>query len=364
MTDNPNKTQYLAYIGKQLPIATAFFKQYETETSWSAEKQAMHSVTISGSKIGAIVGDCKYRTPLDVFLDMTLQKAPFGGNYKTRRGQAMEHEIAFEAAEVLHGKLGGGLNLSHPEKPYFTCQIDETIKTSTLGAFPCECKWIGFPTSDWGKGSNIDAAGNIITGDSQIPRDYYDQVMWQLGLMKACYGDKAPAFAILAAIIKNEPQPRIYIIHFDEELFNSLCEKAEAFLFENIIAGVAPEMTEEEVKKLEQADNKKKKTVEGDFINLDGDKSEKEIFEASLKYSQINAQINELKKELEEVKTQLIASIGEHEGVMCYGNLIATYKTTKDKVKFNEKLFAEKHPDLYEQFSEKVQGSRVFSNKL
>ena len=183
MTDNPNKTQYLAYIGKQLPIATAFFKQYETETSWSAEKQAMHSVTISGSKIGAIVGDCKYRTPLDVFLDMTLQKAPFGGNYKTRRGQAMEHEIAFEAAEVLHGKLGGGLTLSHPEKPYFTCQIDETIKTSTLGAFPCECKWIGFPTADWGKGSNIDAAGNIITEDSQIPRDYYDQVMWQLGLM-------------------------------------------------------------------------------------------------------------------------------------------------------------------------------------
>jgi hypothetical protein len=49
---------------------------------------------------------------------------------------------------------------------------------------------------------------------------------------------------------------------------------------------------------------------------------------------------------------------------MCYGNLIATYKTTKDKIKFNEKLFAEKHPDLYEQFSEKVSGSRVFSNKL
>ena len=118
------------------------------------------------------------------------------------------------------------------------------------------------------------------------------------------------------------------------------------------------------MQKLEKANNKKAKTVEGDFLNLDGDSSEKEVFEASLKYSQINAQMNELKKELDEVKQLLISKIGEHEGVMCYGNLIATYKTSKDKLKFNEKLFAEKNPELYEQYSEKVQGSRIFSNKL
>ena len=347
-----------------IPRAKAFFSQYVTENSWSAEKQAYHAATISGSKIGAIAGHCKYKTPLDVFLEMTLQRAPFAGNYKTRRGQAMEHEIAFEAAEVLHGKLGGGLDLVHPSKKWLTCQIDETIKTSTLGAFICECKLVHFPTAEWGKGSNIDAGGNIITEDSQIPAHYHDQVMFQIGMLKACLGDKAPDFGILSAIIKNEPQPRIYVIHYNEDEFNALVEAGEKFLFENVIPNVAPEMSEEEIKKLEQIDNKKKKTVEGDFINLDGDKSEKEIFEASLKYAQLNAQINELKKELEEVKTQLIASIGEHEGVMCYGNLIATYKTTKDKIKFNEKLFAEKYPDLYEQFSEKVQGSRVFSNKL
>lgn len=355
---------YSDFVEKRYPKALAYFSKYVTENSWSAEKQAKHSLTISGSKIGAIAGDSRWHTALDVYLNMNLEKAPFGGNAKTRRGQALEHEIAYEASEVLHGTLGGGMELVHPDFKGFTCQIDETMKSDVLGVVLVECKWISFPTNEWGKGSNIDAGGNIIEEDSQIPRDYFDQVQWQLGIATAVYKEKAPSMAILTAIIKNEPVPRIYTIHFDEKLFNELLLKAEAFLFENLIAGVAPEMSESEMQQLEKANNKKKKTVEGDFLDLNGNKAEKELFETAIKYSEINSQIKELQKQLDEVKQKLINEIGEHEGVMAYGTLIATYKTSKDRIKFNEKLFAEKHPDLYEQFCETVAGSRVFSNKL
>lgn len=354
---------YQNYVNSQYSPALLFFKNFETETSWTAEKSAKHSLVISGSKIGAIAGDSRWHTPLDVFLNMTLQKEPFAGNSRTRRGQALEHEIAYEASELLQGKLGGGMDLVHPDFQGFTCQIDETLKTPLLGVVLVECKWIQNPTNQWGKGSLIDAGGNIVTEDSQIPDDYYDQVQWQLGICNAVYKEQAPKMAILSAVIKNEIVPRLYVIHFDEEKFNSLLEIAEDFLFNHIIPKVAPEPSERELQELQAKANKKAKTESGDFLSLEGDQ-EKSLFEASVKYSELNAQINELKKEQDEVKQNIISLIGEHEGIMAYGSVVATYKTGKDKIKFNEKLFAAQHPELYEQYCETVAGSRIFSNKL
>lgn len=355
---------YSNYIQTQYPIALNYFKQFVTAKSWSAEKMAKHSLVISGSKIGAICNDSKWHTPLDVYMNMSLKKEPFGGNYKTRRGQALESEIAFEASELLQGHLGGGMELVHPDFAGFTCQIDETLQTPVLGVVIVECKWISYPTNEWGKGSNIDAGGNIIAEDSAIPQDYKDQVMWQLGIINACYADRAPKIAILSAVIKNEPAPRIYVIHYDEERFNFLMQKAEDFLFNNVIAGVAPEMTELELEEFQEKTNKNHQTIAGDYLNLQGDSQEQQLFEQSVRYSALNAQIAELKKEQDEIKQQIIASIGEHEGLIAYGNVIATYKSTKDKVKFNEKLFAEQHRELYEQYCETVKGSRIFSNKI
>ena len=355
---------YQNYISQQYPKAFTYFSNFVTEHSWSAEKQAKHSLTISGSKIGAIANKSKWHSPLDVFLAMTLQKEPFTGNAKTRRGQALEHEIAYEASEILQGKLGGGMELVYPEFNGFTCQIDETLKTPLLGVVLVECKWISsFITNDWGKGSIIDAGGNIVTEDSQIPSDYFAQVQWQLGICNAVYKDKASKMAILSAVIRNEPAPRLYVIHFDEEYFNELLAKAEDFLFNHIITNTAPEMTEQEIQQMQSNANKKAKTETGDMLTLEGD-AEKSLFEDSVRYSALNAQITELKKELEEVKLRIIGSIGDHEGVMAYGNVVATYKTSKDKIKFNEKLFAAKEPELYEQYCEVVAGSRIFSNKL
>lgn len=355
--------QYRDYCFHQYSKAFQFFSPYVTSVSWSADKMAKHSLTVSGSKIGAIVGHCKYRTPLDVFLDMTLQRAPFAGNYKTRRGQAMEHEIAYEASEILHGTLGGGMELVHPDFNGFTCQIDETMKSEVLGVIICECKWISYASDEWGKGSNIDAGGNIIEEDSQIPQDYHDQVMWQLGIINAVYTDKAPKMAILSAVIKNEPQPRIYVIHYDENAFYELMAKAETFLFDNVIANQAPEMSESDIKALEDA-QKKQKTVEGDYLSLEGTQ-EKELLELANKYKETAFQISELTALKDLLKEKMVAIIGTHEGVTSHdGTLIATYKSTKSKVKFNEKLFAQDNPSLYQQYSEIVDGSRIFSNKL
>jgi len=355
--------QYKKYCSTQYIKAFNYFQKYITPTSWTAEKMARHSLTVSGSKIGAIAGHCRYRTPLDVFLDMTLNKAPFGGNYKTRRGQAMEHEVAYEASELLHAQLGGGMELVHPDFNGFTCQIDETMKTPIYGAILCECKWITYPTDEWGKGSNIDASGTIIEEDSQIPQDYFDQVMWQLGIATAVYKENAPKFAILSAVIKNESVPRIYVIHLDNDYFNDLMSKAETFLFDNVIANKAPEMSEQDIKELEKT-QKKQQTVEGDFLALD-ELKEKELLETAVKYKEIAFQIAELTTLKDALKEKMINVIGDHEGVISHeGALIATYKTAKAKTKFNEKQFASEHPDLYQQYSEVVEGSRIFSNKL
>lgn len=354
---------YENYSKAQYNKALIFFKPYETETSWNYQKMASHSLTVSGSKIGAIAGHSAYKTALDVFLDMTLRKPPFTGNSKTRRGQAMEHETAYEAAEALHGKLGGGMELVYPDFKGFTCQIDETLKCDSLGLVLCECKLIAFPSKEWGKGSKIDADGNIIEEDSQIPHDYHDQVMWQLGITKAVYKDKAPDTAILSAIIKNEPKPRIFVIRFNEDEFNNLLKVAENFLFECVMKDTAPELTEEQQKALDEQANKKAKTVEGDFLQVENDRA-KELFELSLKYADLNQQIKELTEQQGEIKGKLIEAIGAHEGITAYGTLIATYKTAKAKLKFNEKKFAESEPELYKKFCEEVAGTRIFNNKL
>jgi hypothetical protein len=71
--------------------------------------------------------------------------------------------------------------------------------------------------------------------------------------------------------------------------------------------------------------------------------------------------INEI-NEAKSLKEKMINVIGDHEGVISHeGTVIATYKTAKSKTKFNEKQFASEHPDLYQQYSEVIEGSRIFS---
>lgn len=355
-----SESLYEDYVKQNYSDAVAYFSQFVTPASWSAEKQAEHSLSISGSKIGAIAGKCMFRNALDVFLEMKRRKEPFCGNYKTRRGQALEHEIALEASELLNGKLGGGMSLTYPNFKGFTCQIDETIENH-LSAFICECKNIENPVKNaWGEGSLIDAGGNIVKEDSQIPADYRAQVMWQMAILKANFKDKAPDFAVLSALIHYEPQPRIYVIHYDENEANELLEIAQKFLFENVIADKEPEVNLSAFDELQ----KKSKAVVDDVLDLAGTDKEKELFSNAMKYGSLGAQINELKAEQDEIKKQILAVIDNHEGVKAYGTLIATYKQSKDKIKFDEKLFASENPELYSKYTSIVKGSRIFSNKI
>ena len=363
--DSKKIESYLTYRNLNIGGAVTHFEPFVTENSWSAQRMAEHSLTISGSKIGAIAGECRWKSPLDVYRDMCLLSTPFAGNAKTRRGQALEHEIAYEASEVLHGKLGGGMSLVHPDFPGFTWQIDETLRSATLGTVLVECKWITFPTADWGDGSVIDAGGNIQKEDSQVPKDYADQVMWQLGIANAVYKSKGVKVdkAIISAIIRNEPAPRIYVINYDEQEFERLTDIAEKFLFENVMQRIPPENSEREIQQMKE-EAKTHKTIAGDYENLEGKPEESELFDAAMKYSELGAQISDLKKQQDEYKKKLIGAIGDHEGVLAYGTVIATYKCGKEKEKFNEKLFAEQNPELYRQYVEVVPGSRTFSNKI
>lgn len=312
----------------------------------SPEWLANHCTHLTGSRIGAIAGASKYADSLDVFQEMLCMVEPWEGNNKTRRGAALEAEIAREACALMWTSPLEGCDLNDVEKPYISAQIDATAVTEQYGPINIECKRIERPARGvWGNGSEFDERGHIVIEDYKIPFDYKCQVYWGLGIANRLFKDKAPKTAILSALIGLEEEPRLYVIHHNEDIFNHLVSVGEDFLFNHLIPEIEPEP-----KKLGSLAEKYAhvETIEGDYIT---DTEEDKALTLATKYAEIDKQIKELTVIKDGYQLQLKAMIAEHEGIKDRnGNLVATYKANKT-TKFDSKALLSKYPSIYEEYN-------------
>ena len=250
---------------------------------------------ITGSRIAAIMGESPFDTPLSVYLEMTGQAKPKEQTEAMYFGTVLEDFIGWEFTNRtgLEIKKMEAI-LQHPVYEIFLANIDFQIVPEEEGIL--ECKNIGeYGHSEWKKGA---------------PRYYYLQGQWYLGVTGLSH-------VTFAAMIGGNK----FIIHKygrDEEIIETMQEKANDFWYCNIVPQIPPD------------------AIEGDLDNLKGmypRHEEGEAIELSEEESDLlgelwtaDVAIRDAEKQIELAKIKMQERMKTAESAWYNGELVCTWK--------------------------------------
>ena len=349
--------EYTNWAYDVMTRAIPFYSKLEKQGELTKPRQFYlnRTVTVGGSDIGAICGLSKYASALQVFSAKTMRIPPFSGNFNTRLGTALESFIYNELPYMIEGaKILGPKEIFDKEHPWRTAQIDNTAFIPGLGNVNIECKK-AMPGKEWGKGSAIIGAGVLDPNgeDDLVPKSYFVQCIWgqAVGLQN---DPNAPKVTLLLAFMPFEQKIRIYVIRYDEEMASALLQAADDFVFNNLMADIPPEPTDEEVSDYHRKDvakDSKEKNVWNDALNV------------ASQLKDVTVQINELKEQQKFLQDEITAHIGDAETVWSDDKtLVASWKTSVTN-RFDVTRFKKEFPDEYARFT-KESVSRRFSLKI
>ena len=190
----------------------------------SPEQIARRREGISASEMAAIVGLDPYRSPIDVFLDKTGRAAPFAGNERTHWGNLLEDPIRNDYATRRGLLVTVPGTLDHPTLPWAKATPDGVCYMPD-SAYPCrglEIKTHSFRVAHlYGE-----------PGTDEVPSHELIQCMWNMFVTGLDVWD-------LVSFI--DGQPADYVIRRDDELIDTLRDRAERFLVDNVKADNPPE---------------------------------------------------------------------------------------------------------------------------
>lgn len=184
---------------------------------------------LGGTDMAAIVGMNPYKSPLSVFLSKRGEMDDMSG-VKAEMGTVLEPLVKAMFARETGLKVSAAPeHVTHPEYPFLGGNPDGVVSTppgwqGALGEGILECKTYDYNTShEWGK-----------PGTEDIPRAYYVQVTWYMGLTgeRLCY---------VAALQRTTGDFGVYPIHFDEETYELLVAEGVRFWNEHILTGDEPQ---------------------------------------------------------------------------------------------------------------------------
>lgn len=183
---------------------------------------ANRNLYIGGSDIAVVMGESRYKTPLQLWLEKTGKTpAPdLSNNQAVRMGVKLEQVVADLFTEET-GKIvrQAPKVYQHKEYPYMVAHIDRLVQgTDEL----LECKTTNaFKSEEW--------------EDFKIPNEYILQVQWYLGITGRTKG--------YVAVLIGGQQFKYSEVNFDEDLFNLMVESAKDF-WNKVQNDIAPELTD------------------------------------------------------------------------------------------------------------------------
>jgi putative phage-type endonuclease len=304
--------------------------------------------SIGGSDASAVLGLNPWRTPMEVWTEKTKGREDFD-NEAMLWGRTLEDVVAREFARrnnvavsqtnmvFYHDKYPLSASLDRfvhapDKKPYYKGEIKTEelleVKTARSG-------------QGWGD-----------SGTDVIPVYYLPQCYQYLGIT----GCKR----IHVAVLIGGSDYRQYVIERDDDLIDQMFSKLNNWWEQFVIKECPPPpRTEEDVKAL--------------YPKGDGSKvvAPAEIEKMVRKESVIKEQIKKLEDEDKALKKSILESMGEAtELVAPNGDLLATWRSTKDRESTNWKALAEdclktksNAPEIIKNFTEMKAGYRTFLNK-
>ena len=309
---------------------------------------------IGGSTVSAIVGQNPWETRHGVYLRLRNEIAPEPDNIAMARGRRYEPIVAeiFQGGRpeyrVAHNRQGTDAPevYEHPDYPYLVGHPDRLLYDSKSNELVAglEIKTSNFANyRKWGD-----------EGTDAIPTNYLIQCQWYAGLAKLPEWRVAVAFLDDFGVMNRYKE---YLIRSDEELFETLVDRAVDFWENNVVPGIPPEIEQiDETTSRWIAERFPCNTEPMDDATVD---EERVISDYLAKRSAFDL----AREELEKTELALKLAIGDRDGLRSEKFGKVTWKRSKDSERVDYRgLCEELNPskELVAKYTKQIEGTRRF----
>jgi putative phage-type endonuclease len=204
-------------------------------------QKAIRRTGLGGSDIGAALGFCQHRSPLDVYREKVEGASP-EENYRMWWGTGLESFIldTLQARPnyftpeppPLASLERGFVTLQHPREPWVLATPDGLARLKDGRRVLLECKTASVKRAEgWGD-----------AGSSDVPTKYAAQCLWTLNVLRAQGEDFSEAWVL---VVFGNREPQRFVIPWDEGRAAWLVFEGRKFWNENVLARVPPTQTQE-----------------------------------------------------------------------------------------------------------------------
>ena len=306
---------------------------------------AWHDYRKSGlgaSEVGAVLGVCPWKTPVDVWLEKTGRTEPFAGNNATYWGTLLEDLVAREYAKKIGKKVRRyGFMM---RRGYLICDIDRLVHDE--GTLPA-------------------IREKIVTDRAMDAKTARDKSLWADGLPMSyeaqglCYMAVMPSVQVMdfACLFMAERDLEIYPLLRDDSAIAEILERIDDWWTRHILRGETPEPTSEEDCKALWGRHRPETVC----------MSTPEVVAALDAIADAKARAKQAEVDEAEAKRIVMAAMQENEALKSPdGKTLATWKNAKDSTKTDWEAVARDAgatEDLIAKHTKNVPGSRRFLAK-
>lgn len=281
---------------------------------------------IGASEVAAILGLSPWETPFSLYLKKTHQVPPTEENDAMRRGHYLEDAVVqwwmHETGEQVIKASAADIIYVHPEHPYMRVTPDRIVK---------------------GRKKILEVKSTAIQMGDSIPDYYLAQVMYQMYVTGI---HQAELIYIQGGLTFGR-----FIVEYDEEFANLIAERVTEFWNENVLGGKEPDAIAVSDLAVKVPKSTPEKSVEADEQALD---QINVLREKKAMYDALGDEIADLTDSLKMYMTDSESLVDGD------GNILCTWKSSKDKTTFDSKTFAAENPGLYDKYCKTVPGARSF----
>lgn len=288
---------------------------------------------IGSSEVATIVGLNPWQTPYQLWRIKTGQDAPKNENFAMKAGHYLEDAVSLfwqdETGREVIKRSAGDWIIQSDKHPFLQVSPDRTY-------------WLGESRSPSDKGILECKTTQMPIDGDDIPRHFFCQVQYQLGVSELQHGS-------LAWLV----QGRSFgyrDIDFVPDFYAWLEDEATRFWVDCIKGGKEPDLLN-----LDDMLIKYRRHAPGRVIEVGDD-----LLDAYHELKGVKADLDPLLRRKEELETRLKMAFGDAEAIAYGGETLATFKAPKDSMKFDSKAFAAAHPDLAAEFTKPTPGARRF----
>lgn len=304
--------------------------KFNSREEWlEARKQG-----IGASEVATVVGLNPWETPYQLWRRKTGIDKPQEENFAMKAGHYLEDAVArfYQDAsgnEIISSSAADFMFVDD-DKPFLRVSPDRTF-------------WLkNMVRNDDNKGILECKTTQKSIDPDDLPKHWFCQVQMNLGV--AGYEQGSLAWLCSGREFGYKD------ITFSPEFYGWLCDETERFWKDNVLGGVEPEAID-----VRDVLLKYSRHTEGRLVEV-GD----EVFRDYQDLKDVRKQIDALTERKETLEGRIKMAFGDAEAITYGGDTLATWKAPKPSMKFDTALFKDKYPNIYDEFTVPVQGSRRF----